>query len=98
MIQPLGRRERVLVGAWIVIGIIVWNGVYDFVMFRGVQAYLFRNALHELGRGPDSPMKLFMHTVIYDAVWIATIWAGAILLAGLLTIRSLSRTRLKVEE
>jgi uncharacterized membrane protein SpoIIM required for sporulation len=98
MIQPVGRRERVLVVVWIIIGIVVWNGVYDFVMFRGVQAYLFRNALHELGRAPDSPMKLFMDNVIYDAVWIATLWSGAILLAGLLTIRSLSRARLKAEE
>ena len=91
MIRPLRRRERLLVGVWVVIGIVVWNGVYDFVMFRGVQAYLFRNALHQLGRGPDSPMKLFMDNVIYDAIWIATIWAGAIVLAGLLTIRTLSQ-------
>ncbi len=90
MTRPLGR-ERVLVGVWIAIGAIVWNGIYDFVMFRGVQAYLFRDALHQLGRAPDVPMKLFMQGVVYDAVWIATMWAGGILLAGLLTIRSLSQ-------
>lgn len=87
-----GRREGVLAGIWIAIGIVVWNGVYDFVMFRGVQAYLFGNALHQLGRGPDVPMKVFMDTVVYDAVWISTLWAGAIVLAGLLTIRSLSQS------
>ncbi len=91
MIRATGRRERVLAGVWVAIGVVVWNGVYDFVMFRGVQAYLFRNAMHQLGRGPDVPMKLFMQGVVYDAVWISTIWAGAILLAGLLTIRALSR-------
>ena len=91
MRRPLGRRERVLVGAWVLIGVVVWNGIYDFVMFRGVQAYLFQNALHQLGRGPDMPMKMFMQGVVYDAVWISTIWSGAILLAGLLTIRSLSQ-------
>ncbi len=91
MIRAPGRRERVLVGAWIVIGVVVWNGIYDFVMFRGVQAYLFRNALHALGRGPDVPMALYMQGVAYDAVWISTLWSGAILLAGLLTIRTLSR-------
>lgn len=91
MTRPGVRRERVLAAVWIVIGIVVWNGIYDFVMFRGVQAYLFRNALHQLGRAPDVPMKLFMQGVVYDAVWISTIWAGGILLAGLVTIRSLSQ-------
>ena len=81
------RRTRVLVALWIVVGVIVWNGVYDLVMFRGVQAYLFRNALHQLGRGPEVAMKPFMAWVIRDAVRTSTMWAGAVVVAGLATIR-----------
>jgi hypothetical protein len=91
MMRPLGRRERVLVACWVVAGIVIWNGVYDFVMMRGVQAFLFQNALHQLGRAPDPPMKQYMDLVVYDAVWISTLWAGFILLGGLLTIRWLSQ-------
>ena len=91
--QPLARRERLLVGLWIVVGLVVWNGVYDFVMMRGVQTFLFHNALHQLGRGPDLSMKDFMDAVVFDAVWISTLWAGVIMLAGLMTIRVLSVRR-----
>jgi hypothetical protein len=36
-------------------------------------------------------MKVFMQAVVYDAVWISTIWSGLITLAGLITIRALSQ-------
>jgi hypothetical protein len=94
MMTPLGRRTRTCVALWVGVAVVVWNGVYDLMMTRGVQEYLFQNALHQLGRGPDRPMKAFMDRAIYDAVWVSTIWAGVVLLAGLVTIKVLSRADL----
>ena len=85
--RPLTRRERIGAALWIVVGIVVWNGIYDLLLNRAVNEFLFRTAQHEAGRGPEVEMSAIMGVAIADAVWIATIWACAIVLAGLLTLR-----------
>jgi hypothetical protein len=91
--QPLARPQRLAVGLWLVVALVVWNGVYDFVVMRGVKEFLFRQALYEAGRGPQTAIAMVMDSTVFDAVWIASIWASVILLAGLFTIRLLSRPR-----
>jgi hypothetical protein len=86
------RRQRVAVGLWAVVAVVVWNGVYDMTVTRGVKEYLFRTALHEAGRGPRMSMAAVMDVAVHDAVWIATLWTSVILLAGLCTIRLVART------
>jgi hypothetical protein len=58
-----------------------------------VKEYLFRSALHEAGRGPMIPMSEIMDVTVRDAVWVSTLWASLLLLAGLVTIRLGRRTR-----
>ena len=48
----LGRRERIAVGLWIIIAAVVWNGLYDLLLARSTQTYLFRQAIHQAGLGP----------------------------------------------
>lgn len=90
--QRLSRRERALVGLWVVLGIALWNGVYDMTLGEGIKEYLFRSALHEAGRGPRLPIATVLDPFIFDAIWVSTFWASVVLLAGLITIRVARRS------
>ena len=87
--QRLPRRERILVGVWISLGIVLWNGVYDMTLGEGIKEYLFRSALHDAGRGPQVTIAAVLDPFIFDAVWVSTFWASLVMLAGLVTIRVL---------
>jgi hypothetical protein len=86
-------RTRRAVLFWVLGVVVVWNGIFDFVQTRGIKDYLLRTAMHELGRGPEVPLPRAMELVTGEAIWVATLWAAAILLAGLLTIRACARER-----
>jgi hypothetical protein len=86
-VTRLPRRERWLVGLWLVVGVTLWHGVYDMTMVEGTKEYLFRSALHAAGRGPRPAIAAVLDGTIYKAVWISTLWASVVLLAGLVTIR-----------
>ena len=85
--RRLGRAERIAVGLWIVLAVVVWNGVYDLLLTRGIKDYLLRNALHEAGRGPQVSMTALLDFTVSEAFWVSTLWASVILLAGLWTVR-----------
>ena len=89
MIAPLTRRERVLVGLWLAVGVGLWNGVYDMTLGVGIKEYLFRSALHEAGRNPRMSIAAVLDPFIFDALWVATFWASLVVLLGLLTIRAM---------
>ena len=89
--QRLTRRERVLVGIWLALGVAIWNGVYDMTLGVGIKEYLFRSALHEAGRAPRVSIAAVLDPFIFDALWVSTFWASLVVLAGLLTIRTLRR-------
>ena len=90
--QRLSRRERALVGLWVVLGIALWNGVYDMTLGEGIKEYLFRSALHDAGRGPQLPIATVLDPFIFDAIWVSTFWASVVVLAGLITIRLARRS------
>jgi hypothetical protein len=87
MMQRLPAAERIAVAIWLILTAVAWNGIYDLLLTRGVKEYLFRAALHEAGRGPLVPMAEVMDATVRDAVWVSTLWAGVLLLSGLVTIR-----------
>jgi hypothetical protein len=91
MMRKLERRERIAVAIWLVVALVVWNGVYDLLMTRGIKDYLLRQALHQAGRGPEVSMTALIDLAIGEATWVSTLWASVILLAGLVTIRLLSK-------
>jgi hypothetical protein len=88
----LTRPERIGVWIWVIVAVVAWNGIYDVLLNRGAKDYLFRAALHDAGRGPSVPMALVMDLVVEEAIWVSTLWAGVILLAGLFTVRLLRCT------
>ena len=89
--QPLRRGERTALIVWIVLAVALWNGIFEMMVIRGVKEYLFQAALHEAGRRPFIPIGDVMDPAIYHATWVATLWTSIVLLAALVTIRSLGR-------
>ncbi len=86
------RRERALVGLWLVMAVLLWNGVYDMTVGEGIKEYLFRSALHEAGRAPAVSIASVLDPYLFDAAWVSTFWASLVMLAGLLTIRVMRRS------
>ena len=90
--QQLTRRERVAAGLWIVVAVVVWNLVYDLILTRAVQEFMLRAVLHEAGRGPATTMAEVMDRNVYHAVWVSTLFASLVALAGFFTIRYLRQS------
>ena len=88
--KPLGRRERIAVTVWVVVALVVWNGLYDLLLARSTQNYLFRTAMHEAGVAPAVDLTAALDYAVLEAVWLSTLWAGGLLLLGLVTIRVFS--------
>ena len=88
----LVRRERALAGLWLVLALLLWNGVYDMTVGEGIKEYLFRSALHEAGRAPRVSIASVMDPYLFEAAWVSTFWACLVMLAGLVTIRSMRRS------
>ena len=85
----LQRREGTAVALWLILGIGVWNAMYDQILEKGIKEYLFRSTLHEAGRAPQVAIATVLEPFLFDALWVSTFWAGLVTLAGLLTIRML---------
>ena len=85
------RARRWAIGFWIVMAVVVWNGLYDLRITLGVRDHLMKQALHDAGRGPAVTIAEDMDATVKDAVLVATLWAGIILAAGLVTVVMLTR-------
>jgi hypothetical protein len=85
----LGRRVRSAVCLWLIVAVVVWNGLYDLLLARSTQVYLFKQAIHQAGLGPWVDMTTAMDAAVRDAVWISTLWGSLLFLAGMITIRLL---------
>ena len=87
MMQPLARRARIAVSLWVILAVVAWNGLYDLLLARSTETYLFTQAMHLSGQGPAIDLSSAMDLAVRDAIWVATLWASILLLAGLLTLR-----------
>jgi hypothetical protein len=87
------RLEWAAVLFWLVAGAVVWNGVFDLHVTRGVKEYLFRQARHELGLGPPVTPEGVMRQTVRDGAVAATLWGGAVAGAGLGTVLLVARRR-----
>ena len=85
------RARRWAVGLWIVMAVVVWNGLYDLRITLGVRDHLMKQALHDAGRGPVVTSSEDMRATVRDAVLVATLWAVIILAAGLGTVTLMGR-------
>ena len=81
------RARRLAIALWLVMAVVVWNGLYDLRITLGVREYLMKQALHDAGRGPEVTISDAMHETVRDAVQVASLWMAIIFAAGLVTIR-----------
>jgi hypothetical protein len=88
----LTRRERIGVGLWLLLALVAWNGLYDILLARSTQHYLFQAAIHQAGLGPPVDLTKALDVGVRDARWLATLWAGIMLLAGMWTIKLFTRS------
>ena len=84
------RARRIALALWILMAVVVWNGLYDLRITLGIREFLLEHALHEAGRGPAVSMPEHLQETVRDAVMVASLWASLILTAGVWTVRSLS--------
>ena len=73
----------------------VWNGIFDFLVRRGEQSYLFERARFAAGTGPGVVLHEIMADAITYAAIVASGWAVATLAAGLLLIWYVRRATLR---
>jgi uncharacterized membrane protein SpoIIM required for sporulation len=86
------RARRWAIGFWIVMAVVVWFGLYDLRITLSYRDHLMKQYRHEAGRGdPVATIKEERDPTLQDAVLVATLWAGIILVSGLGTIILLSR-------
>jgi len=89
--KALDRRERLAVMLWLILAVLVWNGLYDLLLARSTQNYLFKQAIHLAGLGPGVDLTDAMDVAVRDAIWISTLWASVLVLAGMMTVRLLRK-------
>jgi hypothetical protein len=85
------RVERRLLILWLALAFVVWNGVYDMRMHDTVRGYLMETARAEAHLGGGVDMRTYLRRGRVDAIAFSTAWAAGVLLAGLVTMRVLSR-------
>jgi hypothetical protein len=87
--RPAARLARAL---WIAWAIIVWNVVFDHVIVVAGRSYIA--AAGQAAAGDTAhPVNMddWMRPAVTRALWIATAAGGAILLAGLASVRAAYR-------
>jgi hypothetical protein len=78
--------RRLAAVLWVLLGIALWNGVFDLYITRGVREYLQLKAEYELHRGPEPSITEVMSRSRRDGVRAASVWAGVVTIAGLGTL------------
>jgi hypothetical protein len=90
--MTLARARRWAIGFWIGMAAVVWFGLYDLRITLSYRDHLMKQYRHEAGRGdPVATIKEERDPTLRDAVLVATLWAGIILVSGLGTVILLSR-------
>jgi hypothetical protein len=85
--------RRALVALWFVVGVVVWNGIFDLYVSRGAREYGQKAAEADLGFGPRVTMADVMDHARRDGVVAASVWAAVLGGCGLATTWLAGRTR-----
>ncbi|HET7218561.1 MAG TPA: hypothetical protein VFJ02_10960 [Vicinamibacterales bacterium] len=85
----LSRRQRLAAAIWVAAAVFLWNGLYDLLLAKSTETYLFRAALHDAGKGPPVDLTSALDYAVLNAAWLSTLWASVLLLLGLGTATQL---------
>ena len=78
--------RRLVVVLWLVLGVAVWNGFFDLYVSRGAREYGQLRVEHARDGLPEPDMKAITGRAKRDGVIAASVWAAAIVVAGLGTL------------
>ena len=83
-------QRRRLALMWLVIGAALWFGIWDYIVARGTNEYLYRQAELRLGiqppPGKSADMREVMSRARRNGAIQASVWAVIVTGAGLLTV------------
>jgi hypothetical protein len=85
--------RRALVALWFVLGVAVWNGIFDLYVSRGAREYGQKAAEADLGLGPRVTMADVMNHAQRDGAVAASWWAAVLGGCGWATTWLASRAR-----
>jgi hypothetical protein len=85
--------RRTIAVLWLIVGIALWNGIFDLYVSRGAREYLQLRAEAELGLVPQPSMAEVMARAERMGLIAATLWSVAIVAGGWLTIRLIATSR-----
>ena len=77
---------------WLVVGVLLWNGIFDLYVSRGVREYLQLRAEAEHAATVAPVMADVMARATRMGAVAASLWAGAIVACGWLTIAVAGRS------
>lgn len=72
------RVWRVALALAVVVGLLIWNLVFDLWLGQVERQYLWEQARHELHRGPGAALKVVMAQGIRDGALVATGWTAIV--------------------
>ena len=81
-------KPRVIAALWLIGGVLLWNTLFDLYISRGAREYLDRQAEFELDREPRPSMTEVMDRARREGLLTASLWAGAVVAGGWLTLAS----------
>ena len=85
--------RRTIAVLWLVVGIALWNGIFDLYVSRGAREYLQLRAEADLGIVPPPSMAEVMARAERMGLIAATVWASAIVAGGWMTLRFTAKGR-----
>jgi hypothetical protein len=78
--------RRAIAILWLVIGVALWNGIFDLYVSRGAREYLQLRAEAELGLVPEPSMTDVMSRAKRMGIVGASLWSLGIVVCGWLTL------------
>jgi hypothetical protein len=75
-----------MAAGWAIVGIALWNALFEMMVVRGVKDYLLRAELALAGSGARTAISDVMDPAIRHAARVATIWTAVVWAAAALTI------------
>jgi hypothetical protein len=81
------QAVRLAVGLWLVLGVVLWNVVFDRVIVSAGRDYLHRQAQAQQHKGPKVTIAEVMEPAAVHGVLVASLWSLLVTAVGLAAVR-----------
>ena len=84
---PSRRAVRLAALLWIVLGVVLWNALFDHAIVVAGRQYLFRQAQALRHNGPPVTIAEVMRPAAVRGAVVASLWSLLAVSAGLIAVR-----------